>query len=90
MERRVNAVRMKELKYQTNITMKDKLEKLEKRLQQMHINSIFDSETFEDENDELKEYYQGKADAFAESAQWLSDILNSENPNSVSNQPTEE
>jgi hypothetical protein len=34
--------------------------------------------------------YYGGSLAFAEAARILTDILNSENPNSVSNQPTEE
>ena len=39
---------------------------------------------------DVRNYYVGKRHAFAEAAQLITDILNSENPNSVSNQPTEE
>jgi hypothetical protein len=68
--------------------MKDKLENLLDVLKQMQKKSI--KEYNEQTISWAKGYCIGEQDAFAKSAQWLSDILNSENPNSVSNQPTEE
>lgn len=87
-DRRVNAVRVKELKYQTNITMKEKLQMLRYELQQKQ--DAIEALLNEDCTYSFRKLYEGKKSAFAESAQMITDILNSENPNSVSNQPLQD
>jgi hypothetical protein len=68
--------------------MKDKLEKLEKRLRKMQADSF---KKYMKADDSFESHYnEGRFSAFSHSVQLIKDILNSENPNSVSNQPTEE
>jgi hypothetical protein len=64
--------------------MEDTLKYLIYTLRQKHdaVHMLMKTES----NHSMFQYYNGRKSAFAESAQLLSDILNSENPNSVSNQ----
>jgi len=65
--------------------MKEKLEKLIIHLKQRQNEEM--SLYKKREKISSKVFHNGYANAFAESVQLLTDILNSENPNSVSNQP---
>jgi hypothetical protein len=79
---------MKELKYQTHIKMEDKLKKLIEDLKKAAEEEL--DEVKNAENKESVGFYKGRSNGFLYVAQWLTDILNSENPSNVSNQPDSE
>jgi hypothetical protein len=76
---------MKELKYQTNNTMRSKVEKLLKDVKKMQKEAKIEYRQAEHVFEEY--HYSGMYEAFSKSAQLLTDILNSENPKDVSSQP---
>ena len=68
--------------------MEDNLKTLIEYFQQMHVACLNVSKLPLDKS--TRDFNAGMSKAFEESARLINFVLNSENPNSVSNQPTEE
>jgi hypothetical protein len=68
--------------------MENNIEKLKYDIEKMHDSTV--KKMVESKHNKQKVVYWSRMQAFSEVIQLITDILNSENPNSVSNQPTEE